>query len=257
MDADYADDIALLANTPSQAETLQHSLEQVVVGIGLYVNAHKTEYMCFYQTGDIPTLNGSSLKLVGKFAYLGSSVSSTKNDINARLAKTWTAIDSLLVIWKSDLTDKIKRSFFQTAVVSILLYGCTTWTLIKHMEKKLDSNYTRLLQAILNKSWNQHPTKQLLYGNLSLITETIQVRQTRHAEHCWRSRDELISNLLLWTPAHGRAKAGRAVGTYIQCYVPIQDVALKTNRKRWTIEKGGRRGSGKSAPVARHDDDDD
>ena len=65
----------------------------------------------------------------------------------------------LLVIWKSDLTNKIKYSFFQAAVLSILLYGCTTWTLTKHIEKKLDSNYTRMLQAILNKSWRQHPTK--------------------------------------------------------------------------------------------------
>ena len=125
-DADYADDIALLANAPAQAETLLHSLEQVAASIGLHVNAHKTEYMCFNQTGDISTLNSSSLKLVDKFSYLGSSVSSTETDINTRLAKAWTAINRLSVIWKSDLTDKMKGSFFQAAVVSILLYGCTT-----------------------------------------------------------------------------------------------------------------------------------
>ena len=60
-------------------------------------------------------------------------------------------------IWKSDLTDKMKRSFFQAAVVSILLYGCTTWTPNKRLEKKLDGNYTRILRAILNKSWRQTP----------------------------------------------------------------------------------------------------
>ena len=48
------------------------------------------------------------------------------------------------------------------------------------------------------------------------ITKTIQVRRTRHAGHCWRSRDELVSDVLLWTPTHGRAKAGRPVRTYIQ-----------------------------------------
>ena len=86
-DADYADDIAILANTPNQAETLLHSLEQAVAGIGLHVNAHKTEYMCFNQTGDISTLDGTSLKLVDKFTYLGSSVSSTKNNIDMWLMK--------------------------------------------------------------------------------------------------------------------------------------------------------------------------
>ena len=77
--------------------------------------------------GDISTLNGSSLKLVDKFIYQESSVSSIETDINTWLAKAWTAIDRSSVIWKSDLIDKIKRSYFRAAVVSILLYGCTTW----------------------------------------------------------------------------------------------------------------------------------
>ena len=75
MDANYADVIALLANTPAQAKTLPHSLEQAAAGIDLHVNTHKMEYMCFIQIGDI-TLNGSSLKLVDRFTYQGSSVSS-------------------------------------------------------------------------------------------------------------------------------------------------------------------------------------
>ena len=202
--------------TPNQAETLLHSLERAATGIGLYVNAHKTEYMCYYQTGDISTQDGTLLKLVDKFTYLGSSVSSTEKDIDTWLTKACTAINKLSIIWKLDLTDKIKRSFFQAAVVSILLYGCTTWTLTKRLEKKLDGNYTRMLRAILNKSWRQHPTRQQLYGHLPPITKTIQVRRTRHAGHCWRSRDEFISDVLLWTPTYGRAKAGRPARTYIQ-----------------------------------------
>ena len=152
-DADYADDLALLANTPNQAETLLHSLERAAAGIGLHVNANKTEYMCYNQTGNIATLDGASQKLVDKFTYLGSSVSSTEKDIDTRLTKAWTAIDRLSIIWKSDLTDKMKRSFFQAVVVSILLYGGTTWTLTKRLERKLDGNYTRMLRAVLNKSW--------------------------------------------------------------------------------------------------------
>ena len=87
--------------------------------------------MCYNQTGDISTLEGTPLKLVDKFTYLGSSVESTEKDIETRLTKAWTAINRLSTIWKSDLTDKMKRSFFQAAVTSILLYGCTTWTLTK------------------------------------------------------------------------------------------------------------------------------
>ena len=208
--------IALLANTPNQAETLLHSLERAAAGIGLHVNAHKTEFMWFNQKGDISTLDGTSLKLVDKFTYLGSSVSSTEKDIDTRLTKARTAIDRLSIIWKSDLTDKMKRSFFQAVVVSILLYGCTTWTLTKRLEKKLDGNYTRMLRAILNKSWQQHPTRHQLYGHLPPITKTILARLTRHAGHCRRSKDELVSDVLLWTPAYGQSKAGRPARTYIQ-----------------------------------------
>ncbi len=110
----------------------------------------------------------------------------------------------------------MKCSLFQAAVVSILLYGCTAWTLTKWMEKKLDGNYIRMLRAILNKSWRQHPTKHQLYGHLPPITQTIKVRLTRHTGHYWRSRDELISDVLLWTPSSGQEKAGRPARTYIQ-----------------------------------------
>ena len=92
-DTDYTDDIAILANAPAQAETLLHSLERAAVGIGLYVNAQKTEYMCFNQRDDISTLNGTCLKLVDKFTYFGSSFSSTEKDIDMRLTKAWTSIN--------------------------------------------------------------------------------------------------------------------------------------------------------------------
>ena len=164
--------------------------------------------MYYNQAGVISTLDGTSLKLVDKFTYLKSSVSSTENDIGARLTKAWTAIDRLSIIWESDMTDKIKRSFFQAAVVSILLYGCTTWTLTKQLEKKLDGSYTRMLQAILNKSWRQHPTRHQLNDHPPPITQTIQVRRTRHAGHCWRSRDELISDVHLWNPHICPRKSG-------------------------------------------------
>ena len=108
---DYADDIALLTNTPAQAKTLLHSLERAAAGIVFDVNTDKTEYMPFNQRGDISTLNGSSLKLVDNFTNLGSSVSSTEKDVNPQLAKAWTAIDRVSVRWMSDLTDKIKYSF--------------------------------------------------------------------------------------------------------------------------------------------------
>ena len=153
---------------------------------------------------------------------------------------------------------KWKAVFVQAAVVLILLYGCTTWMLTKRMEKKFDGNYTRMLQAILNKSLRQHPTKQLLYSHLPPITKTIQVRRTMHAGHCWRSRDELISNIPLWTSLHGQAKAGRPARTYIQQLsadtgYSLEDLPEAMDER----QRDGGRGSGRSAPMVWHKDDDD
>ena len=220
-DVNYANDIALLANAHAQAETLLRSLEWAAANIGLHVNAHKTEYMCFNQTGDISTLNGSSLKLVDKFPYLGSSVLSTETDINMWLAK----------------------------------YGCTTWMLTKWIEKKLDGNYTRMLWAILNKSWRQHPTKQQLYSQLPPITKTIKVRWTSHMGHCWRSRDELISEYSCGPLHMDKQRQDNQLEPTYSSTEPIWDVTLKTFRKQWTIGRGGERGSGISVLIAWHDDD--
>ena len=203
--------------------------------------------MCYNQTGDISTLEGTPLKLVDKFTYLGSSVESTEKGIETRLTKARTAINRLSIIWKSDLTDKMKRSFFQAAVTSILLYGCTTWTLTKRLEKKLDGNNTRMLRAILNKSWRQHPTRHQLYGHLPPITKTIQVRRTRHAGHCWRSRP----------PHMAVQKQDDQHEHTFSSYVRIRDIVLKTYLGRWTIGKSGERGSGISVLPARYDDDDE
>ena len=128
-------------------------MEQANAGTGLHVNAHKTEYMCFNQAGDISTLEGTFLKLVDKFTYLGSSVSSTQKDIDTRLTKAWTAIDKLSIVWKSDLTDKMKRSFFQGGGRVDTAVWMHHLDAKKRLEKKLDCNYIRMLLAILNKSW--------------------------------------------------------------------------------------------------------
>ena len=114
-----------------------------------------------------------------------------------------------------------------------------------------------MLWAILNKSWRQNLTKQQLYGYLPPISKTIKIRRTRHAGHSWRSRDEFIGDVLLWTPSPGRARQDDQPAPTYHSSMPIHDVALKTYRKRWTIEKGGGRGSGISMLMEQHHDDDD
>ena len=172
--------------------------------------------MAYKQKGEIASLSGKTLNRVEEFIYLGSNIASTEKDVNIRIGKAWTALTKLTQIWKSNLPDHMKRDFFQATVASVLMYGCTTWTLTKNMEKRLDGNYTRMLRAVLNISWKQHPTKQLLYGPLPPISQTIKERRARFAGHCWRSKAEIISDVLLWAPKHGNSSQGGRRKNYIK-----------------------------------------
>ena len=127
------------------------------------------------------------------------------------------------------------------------------------LEKKLDGNYTRMLRAILNKSWQQHPTRHQLYGHLPPITKTIQVRRTRHAGHCWRSRDETHKRCTLMDP-HTWPHKSRTTSSNVHSAAMwgYRLFVLKTYLGQWTIGRsGGERGSGISVLPARYDDDDD
>ena len=210
------------------------------------------EYICFNQTGDISLPNGGSLKLKDKVTYLVRNVSSTENNVSVRLAKAWTAIDRLSILRNSNIYDEIKRNFYQAAVVSVLIYGCTTWKLPKRIEKKLDGNRTRMLRNILNKSWKQHPTKQQLFGHQHPISRTIQIRRTRHAGHCWRSKNGPISDVVLWTPSQILEDQFEHI---YRSSVRTQDVIQRISRKRWIIDTNGKRESGKSILTVRHDVD--
>ena len=108
---------------------------------------------------------------------------------------SWPFNNPLVTVTKAP----IKRILFQAAVVLILLYGSTPWTQTERLEKKLDGIYARILRAVLNKSWRQHPTKQQLYGHQPPFTKTIQVRRTKHAEHCWRSIIGIIVTFMFHT----------------------------------------------------------
>ena len=122
-------------------------------------------------------------------------------------------------------------------------YGENAW---RHLQKNGASN--------IENTRRQHSTNQQLYGHQPPITKTIQIRRTRHAGHCWRSRDELIIDILLWTPSYERAKAGRPTRTYLQqlCadtgWIPEDQPEAMDDKEGWR---------GISVLIVRHDNDND
>ena len=136
--------------------------------------------MYFNREGAISTLNSRSADISILFHKLGRSVSSTEYDVNISQLKAWTAIDKLSIIWKSDVSDKIKRYVFQAVVVSVLLNVWTIWMLTKRIEKKLDCNSTRILQIILK------PIPQETTASYLLSLKPSKTNQIRG--HCWKAR---------------------------------------------------------------------
>ena len=210
-DADYADDLAVLADILKDATFLLHSIERTAKEIGLYLNADKTEFICFNQDASerMKSLDGEKIKQGEDFKYLGSYIASTEHDVNIRLGKAWNALNELDKIWKSNLTDNLKRNFFRAAVETVLLYGSVSWTLTTHLDKKIDGAYTRMLCAALNRSWKDHPTNVELYGHIPPISKLLQQQRMRFAGHCWHSKEEQAGDGLLWKPPQGHQPRGR------------------------------------------------
>ena len=209
--------MAILSNYLSEATILLHQLEKAASEVGLNINTSKTKFLCYHQyhCSIIKSLQIENIIVVDDFNYLGSCIASSKKDIDTRLSKAWAALNKLDVIWKSSLPDYLKGHYFQATVQSVLVYGATSWTITKSLEKTIDGAYTRMLRAALNISWKQHPTKKEVYGKLPSISSKIRDRRLRFAGHCVRNKDELASDLILWQPSHGNRTAGRPHKTYV------------------------------------------
>ena len=115
-------------------------------------------------------------------------------------------------IWKSRLSDNMKRNFFRATVEYVLIYGSVSWTLIKALEKRLNVNYTRMLRAILNRYLKDHPNNKDIYGN---IPEICKLQRLRFSGHCLISKLELASDVIIWQPTHGKRKRGQPRRTYV------------------------------------------
>ena len=181
------------------------------------------------------------LTKLDKFTNLGRCVSSTEKDIDTRLTKAWTAIDRLLIIWKSDLTDKMKRSFCQATVVSILLYGCTTWTLTKRLKKKL----VAITQEYCEQYWTS-PGGNTPQGTNYTATclpsrKLYKLDEPDTQDTPVEARTNSSVMYSYGSPHMAKQKQDDQLEHKYSSYVRIRDVAQKTCQKRWMIGRNGKK----------------
>ena len=242
VDAEFADDIALLSNDIRQADELLKRVERSAKKVGLHMNESKTKVLGVNidTSGKITTDAGNTLETVEDFVYLGAWVESTEHDIKVRKAKAWAACHKLKTIWKSKLSDCLKRRLFIATVESVLLYGSETWTLDKRLEKGLDGCYTRMLRMAMNVNWRDHMTNKELYGKFPQVTAKIRQRRLKLAGHCQRHPELLAQKLILWEPTQGYSRKGRKKYSFIEGLrddTGLRDVkeirTMMENRELW------------------------
>lgn len=217
-DLDYADDIALTAVLLHDVQYLLSSLEDASAKVGLFLNAKKTEYMCINGDEDpapILSRDGTQLKEVTDFKYLGSFVADSKKDFLTRKAQAWKACNKLHTIWQSNISRKTKLAFFRACIESILLYGSETWTMKKELQDRLDGTYTRLLMRVQNISWREHKTKAEIYDGVPQVSSIVAQRRARFAGHCYRAKDQIISDVICMRLP--RTCRGRRPLNYMDC----------------------------------------
>ena len=130
--------------TLDKAEKLLHNVEMAAKLIRLHINEKKIQYMTFNQNpSKLTTINKKCIKPTNDFLYLGSWIYSNEKDVDVRIRKAWVALQKLNTIWNSNLPKNLSLAFFHTTVSSVLLYGSSTWTLTKKLEKKLNGCYTK------------------------------------------------------------------------------------------------------------------
>ena len=169
---DFADDIALVSEGIKEAQEKLTRVVKSAKRVELSMNTGKTKYMSYntIQQFEIKAIDGSNLKRVEDFKYLGACIDSSAKDLKIRKALSWRTCHQMRNIWKSTLSRKMKLRLMHTTVESVLLYGCETWTLIKTLLKQLDGTYTRILRMI---HWSQKVTNEVLYGRIEKISTKI------------------------------------------------------------------------------------
>ena len=245
-DLDFADDIALISEQVKQAQALLDRVETAAAAIGLMANPKKTKVMTFNCPSkiDIKTSDGSILEEVDDFTYLGSLVSSSRADIAKRIGLAWAAHNKMSRIWRSTLSRKTKTQMFRSTVESVFLYGSAAWTLTETLAKRIDGCFTRLLRSALGFTWRDHVNNKELYAEVPKATDTIKQKRLKLAGHCYRHPEEAESNLVLWTPNHGKRGRGRPARTFVQQLrddTGLQEremASLMLSRDQWKIQAG-------------------
>ena len=157
-DLDFADDIALLESLTPRSQRQIDRTTECAKDIGLMVNVPKTEYMTRHCDASIPLkVYGEPIQHVTDFKYLGSMMDSSGADLKRRKALAWSAFWKLEKLWRNQTTSiATKVRLFNTTCLTVLLYGCESWVITRHMENSINAFATSCYRIMLNIKRTDH-----------------------------------------------------------------------------------------------------
>jgi Reverse transcriptase (RNA-dependent DNA polymerase) len=214
-DLEFADDIALVAETAEEAQKMLNSVDREARLAGLRINILKTKWMVF---GDLAAssfnlfVSGQKIEKVNDFKYLGSYISSTSSDVAARKSAAAKAFGQLRNVFHSSLSKQIESQVFKSVIEPVLLYGCEIWALTSSLRAEVSGCWFKFLR------WSMHIDWRLRRSNESLLTHPLQVVKERTlglVGHFLRARSRELTEGVLAPPlSHVLAWSGEDVRQY-------------------------------------------
>lgn len=215
----FADDIDLLAGSNEELQHLTDRLNVSAAAFGMEISTSKSKIMVNTVRGSHAyiTINGEALEEVKKFKYLGAVIASdgtSIHEIKSRMATATAAMSKLHPIWRSKISSHIKLKLYKSLVVSILLYGCESWTLTAESENKIQAFETKSFRKILGISYKDHVTNKEVIRQIESLTgpqepllATVKRRKLTWFGHA--IRHDSLSNTIIQGTIEGCRKRGR------------------------------------------------
>jgi len=183
-DLGYADDIALILSTWTQAQMKLERLGSDSEGTGLKINVNKTKVLRLNARRQDPIkINGTDVEDTDSFVYLGATVNNlggAEQDIRSRFGKARSVFHRLSRVWRTgEFHRETKMRIFKSNIIAVLLYGCETWRMTKADEKRLDIFLHKCLRRILKVHWSMRVPNDEIRRRAGIKKNSTQVQRRR------------------------------------------------------------------------------
>lgn len=245
-DLNFADDIALLAETRSDIQQMTTRLADEAAKVGLKISNRKTKTMRVHGANGANSgrrherihIYQDDTDDVDSFCYLGSTMRSNgeaDDDVKRRIGLATSVFRRMNNIWRSkSITTEIKITLFKTIVLSTAIYASETWRTTKKIMHQLDVFQQRCLRKILRITYRQRITNSeiLKRSQMRSLHEIVTERRVRLAGHVLRMDDQRIAKTAIrWTPPGGRRKRGRPKKTWRSTFTAdLDELGLSWNQ---------------------------